>query len=111
MSVADDLAAEVRAQCLAAEHFKNLWMQTNEELEHVKQQNALLRQKLPKHELEFAYSCRGLVMSHIDRMNDVCEQDTAQGIINSMTSKFRPIFDLYLSQKFPNQDATQKEIK
>jgi len=44
--VADDLAAEVRAQCEAAEHFKNLWLQTNEELEAVKQQNALLRQEL-----------------------------------------------------------------
>jgi hypothetical protein len=48
MSIADDLAAEVRSQCLAAEHFKNLWMATNDELEAVKQKNALLVQELRK---------------------------------------------------------------
>jgi hypothetical protein len=34
--LADELCAEVRAQCEAAEHFKGLWMQANEELERLK---------------------------------------------------------------------------
>jgi len=35
-TLAEDLAAEVKSQVEAAEHFKNLWMQASEELERVK---------------------------------------------------------------------------
>ena len=36
--LADDLCAEVRHQCEQAEHFKGLWMESNEELEKTKKQ-------------------------------------------------------------------------
>lgn len=42
--LADDLCAEVRNQCEQAEHFKNLWIQANEEL-HLHREGMLVWEK------------------------------------------------------------------
>jgi hypothetical protein len=54
----------------------------------------------------FQHDVTELVMHHIDRMNDVCEQDTADRIIESFTSQFAPIFEVYMAAKFPRRFAT-----
>jgi len=56
---------------------------------------------LPKYEADFRKKITDLVMRHIDRMNDICEQDTAEKIIGSFEIQFRPIFDAYMEIKFP----------
>jgi hypothetical protein len=46
-----------------------------------------------------------LVMRHIDRMNDVCEEDTAERIVNSFVEGFNPCFETYMDAKFPERAA------
>jgi len=76
----------------------------------VQQFTEFVQQLLAKddYEREFEHACKELVMSHIDRMNDVCESDTAERIIQDFTEKFDPIFDTYMSKKFPTWYAQQK---
>jgi hypothetical protein len=58
---------------------------------------------LPAYEAKFQREITELVMRHIDRMEDVCEQDTADRIIESFTRQFHPIFQAYLDEKFPER--------
>jgi len=51
MSIADDLCNGVRSQAALAEHFKNLWMQANIELESEKARTAELLKLVPKEKL------------------------------------------------------------
>lgn len=60
---------------------------------------------LPDYELRFQNAITELVMRHIDRMNDVCEQDTADNIIESFTTQFDALFEPYLNEKFPQRMA------
>jgi len=55
-------------------------------------------------EAKFGSAMIDLVMSHIDRMNDICEQDTAEQIIESFITKFQPVFDEYLREKWPDRE-------
>lgn len=55
----------------------------------------------PAHELEFQEAMKKLVMKHIDRMGDICEEDTAENIIHSMEDGFQLPFKRHLSRKFP----------
>lgn len=63
------------------------------------------RVALPDYEAKFQHETTEMVMRHIDRMGDVCEQDTADNIIDSFTKQFDPIFSEYMQAKFPNRDA------
>lgn len=59
----------------------------------------------PAYEIGFQQATTQLVMSHIDRMNDICPEDTADQIVASFTSKFAPILDSYSEMKFPGREA------
>lgn len=78
------------------------------ELANVMTENLVLvksRVALPDYEAKFQHETAELVMRHIDRMGDVCEQDTADSIIDSFTKQFDPIFNEYMQAKFPNRGA------
>lgn len=60
---------------------------------------------LPEYESIYREKIERLVMRHVDRMGDICEQDTAEQIIESFLKGFQPIFDEYLYAKFPNSYA------
>ena len=62
----------------------------------------------PMYEAEFQEATAALVIGHIDRMNDVCEQDTADCIVESFTTKFRPILETYFDKKFPVRAAEMR---
>lgn len=85
-------------------------------------QAAMQVRQVPDYEAKFQSDITKLVMRHIDRMNDICEQDTAENIIKSFTQKFEAIFDPYMAVKFPTMKrlgvnpanqiaASQKEQK
>jgi len=61
------------------------------------------------YEAKFQHETTELVMRHIDRMEDVCEQDTADRIIESFTRQFDPIFKTYMAAKFPNMRAASAQ--
>jgi hypothetical protein len=60
---------------------------------------------VPDYERAFQASTTDLVMGHIDRMGDVCPEDTADMIISSFTEKFDPILQAYFNAKFPEREA------
>jgi hypothetical protein len=64
---------------------------------------------LPDYERKFRREITELVMRHIDRMGDICEQDPAEQIIKSFEKQFDPIFDEYLAKKFPGREVLSKE--
>lgn len=48
------------------------------------------------------------VFKFIDRMNDVCEQDTADRIVEEYIAKMNPLIEEYLDLKFaPNHQRQQ----
>lgn len=59
----------------------------------------------PDYEQAFQTKTTELVMGHIDRMNDVCEEDTADAIVASFTTAFDPILEIYFDAKFPQRAA------
>lgn len=65
---------------------------------------------MPDYELRFQQAITELVMRHIDRMNDVCEQDTAENIIESFTKQFDALFEPYLNEKFPERMAMMAAV-
>lgn len=62
----------------------------------------------PDYERKWRHEMAELVMRHIDRMNDVCAEDTAEEIIDSFTRQFDPPFDAYLAAKFPNRERATR---
>lgn len=64
---------------------------------------------LPEYELRFQEAVTDLVMRHIDRMNDVCEEDLAVHILKSFTTQMDPIFDAYMDDKFPGRAAMRNK--
>lgn len=63
----------------------------------------------PDYEAAFQRDITNLVMRHVDRMNDVCDEDTAQDIIKSFTGKFNPLFDAYMAAKFPGREQQPRQ--
>ena len=61
--IADDLCAEIRAQCEAAEHFKNLFLQCNIEIEDLKNQLAQARKDAKRYRF---------IRSEHERIDPVC---------------------------------------
>ena len=55
-------------------------------------------------EAKFGSAMVDLVMSHIDRMGDICDIDTAEQIIESFITKFQPVFDEHLREKWPDRE-------
>lgn len=51
----------------------------------------------PEIEWAFQRACTELVMRHIDRMNDVCDEDPALRIIESFRRRFEAAFDVYMN--------------
>jgi hypothetical protein len=66
---------------------------------------------LPAYEVKFQEAVTELVMRHIDRMNDICEQDPAERIIQSFVSGFDPLFQAYLEAKFPGRETLLRRSK
>ncbi len=60
------------------------------------------------YESTFQKDVTELVMRHIDRMNDVCEQDTADNIIASFIAQFDPLFDTYIAEKRSDKSSAEK---
>ncbi len=59
---------------------------------------------VPEYEATFREGVTALVMRHIDRMNDICDQDPAERIIASFIKGFDPLRDAYWAEKFPGRD-------
>lgn len=72
---------------------------------------AAANQDVPEFERTFQNAMTELVMRHIDRMNDVCEQDSAEAIIKSFTSQFDPIFDVYMDEKFSGRNDFHRRAR
>lgn len=60
---------------------------------------------IPDYEYRFQAAITELVMRHIDRMNDICEEDQAERIIASFVAGFDVLFQPYLNEKFPGRQA------
>lgn len=60
-------------------------------------------QARPEYEARFERAITDLVMRHIDRMNDPCDEDSALRILSSFTTSFSALFEPYLDQKFPGR--------
>src|SRR6478752_5403125 len=59
---------------------------------------------VPEYEATFREGVTALVMRHIDRMNDICDEDPAERIIVSFIKGFDPLRDAYWAEKFPGRD-------
>lgn len=57
------------------------------------------------YEVVFQNAVATLVLRHIDRMNDVCDEDTAQAVLRSFTSQLNPLLDSYHLAKFPQRSV------
>ena len=54
-----------------------------------------------EHDFELLFQTRVVdaVMSHVDRMGDICPEDPADQIIESFLAKFNPLFDEYMESR------------
>lgn len=81
-----------------------------DETEACAPENAICLRAAPEYELRFQAGITELVMRHIDRMNDVCEEDTAEDIINSFRNGFDALFEPYLNEKFPGRSEMMAQV-
>lgn len=58
----------------------------------------------PDYEQAFQRAVADLVFKHVDRMNDVCPEDSAERILDSFTSQLQPLIDTYFAAKFPGRE-------
>jgi hypothetical protein len=82
--VADELCAEIRNHITNAEHFKNLWLQANNELEQAQQQITTLRLQVAARGAQFnsaVQNARGDLMSQVlAAVNDTLPAEQAQAL-------------------------------
>lgn len=81
-----------------------------DEIETCAPDDVICLRAAPDYELRFQADITALVMRHIDRMNDVCEEDTADNIIDSFRSGFDALFEPYLNEKFPGRQEMMAEV-